>query len=196
MTEESGRVPPVAHGDAVIRVPKTLRRTLWTSPVPPHVRQAIGAVPGSAPLPRHRSQTVSRSSSTSRRTPNAASWNDSPIRTPTSSPRRVRVRGPRRRDPIPPKPPCPKNISKMSEMSANGWPPGPPAPAAVRRTVPARRPVRGRRTPPRTSRPRCRPGPCLGGSRRRCRSCGRGAGGRSPSAWPPRRPPGTRGDTS
>ena len=56
-------------------VPKMLRRTSCVSPVPPQVRQELGAVPGSAPLPMHRSHATSRSTSMSRRAPNAASVN-------------------------------------------------------------------------------------------------------------------------
>ena len=124
MSGISSPVPAhVVHVAAVMIVPKIERLTSWTSPEPPHRRQAIGDVPGSAPLPMHRSHEARRSTSIELRVPKAASSNVSERRAPASSPRATRVRrGPRRVRVPTPNPAEPKNMSKMSWTSVNGNP--------------------------------------------------------------------------
>ena len=62
---------PPQVGQAPVRTswPKAVRRTSRSSPAPPHVSQVRIGVPGSAPLPRQRSQVETASNETSRLAP-------------------------------------------------------------------------------------------------------------------------------
>ena len=117
----------VPHGAVVISVPKTLRRALWISPVPPHVRQAIGAVPGCAPLPRHVSHTASRSSSSVATQPeDRVAEGDVQAHGEVLTAARASARAaapPGAAEPT--EAAGPKNISKISERSAKPAPAGP-----------------------------------------------------------------------
>ena len=106
-----------------MRVPKKLRWTSWISPEPPHRVHRVGYVPGSDPVPPHRSHVSSDWISTSRCVPNAASSSVNVTGANTSSPGRVLV--PRPRVLVPPKPE-PKKTSKMSpngNRSGMAWEP-------------------------------------------------------------------------
>src|SRR5215218_1923183 len=97
------------HGDAVTIWPRIERRTWRTSPVPPHVSQRDGCVPGSHPDPSQRSQVTGSRTSTGWTTPNAASRRVSSTATSASKPRGGPA-GPRR-------PPKASPLKKASNRS-------------------------------------------------------------------------------
>ena len=116
----------VPHGAVVISVPNTLRRALWISPVPWQVRQAIGAVPGCAPLPRHVSHTARRSSSSVATQPEGCvAEAEVQAHGDVLPAARASARAAAPPGASEPTEPPPKNISKISDRSAKPAPPGP-----------------------------------------------------------------------
>src|SRR3954449_8154752 len=112
--------PHCGHDDVRTNSPKTLRDTCCTRPPPPHVGQVIGDVPGSAPLPLHRSHVTLTWKGMSRVTPVAASASSSSTTAARSAPRARRVRPragpappPRAGAPPPPPPPPPADPEEV-----------------------------------------------------------------------------------
>src|ERR1700687_5300727 len=88
----------VGHGATLITWPKNERWARRTSPLPPHVAHTVVDVPGSAPLPSHRSHGSSNFTVTVFSTPVATSASVNGIGILMSDP----VRGPPPRPPPPP----------------------------------------------------------------------------------------------
>ena len=131
---ESMRAPRPRHAgqvDVCTNCPKAVFETCCTWPLPPHVGQVAGVVPGSAPEPLQRSHSTMVSTSTSRVTPKAASARVSSTAAVASPPRAGRRTVENRSSP--------KNAPSRSDrfeksMNCSGWNWVPAMPACPNRS--------------------------------------------------------------